>query len=81
MNTKNSGHRVWLCDLTYTQQTVAADTIPMAVACIAEYTEKKLNLENRITVFKYPEDLCEKLDTSSPPDIVGVCNYCWNNTL
>ncbi len=34
--------KVWLCDLTYTQQSIASDTVPAAIGMIAEYLEKKL---------------------------------------
>ncbi|MDD5389710.1 MAG: hypothetical protein PHD37_10210 [Gallionellaceae bacterium] len=70
--------QIWLCDLTYTQQTVAADTMPMAIGCIAEYTEKRLGLTTPIVLFKYPEDLIEALETGPLPQILGFSNYCWN---
>jgi len=69
---------IWLCDLTYTQQTVAADTMPMAIGCIAEYTEKQLGLANPIALFKYPEDLISALEAGPLPQILGFSNYCWN---
>ena len=47
----NVQSEVWLCDLTYTQQTIASDTIPMAVAGIATYTEKHLPTVNNIKIF------------------------------
>ena len=34
--------KVWLCDLTYTQQSIASDTVPAAIGMIAEYLEKKI---------------------------------------
>ena len=33
---------VWLADLTYTQQTIATDTIPFAIGGIATYLENKV---------------------------------------
>ncbi|MDA9994475.1 hypothetical protein N9E22_04425, partial [Burkholderiales bacterium] len=66
---------IWLCDLTYTQQTVAADTIPMAIGCIAEYAEKRLKLTNKIPLFKYPEELIEHLERGPLPDVIGFSNY------
>jgi len=72
---------VWLCDLTYTQQTVAADTIPMAIGCIAGYAEKKLGLAKQIQLFKYPEDLASAMEKQPLPDVIGFSNYCWNLNL
>lgn len=70
--------QIWLCDLTYTQQTVAADTMPMAIGCIAEYTEKRLGLASTIELFKYPEELIKALEAGPLPRILGFSNYCWN---
>lgn len=72
---------IWLCDLTYTQQTVAADTIPMAIGCIAEYTEKRLGLTSEIALFKYPEELIKALEAGPIPRVLGFSNYCWNLSL
>src|SRR3989344_9116822 len=72
---------VWLCDLTYTQQTVAADTIPMAIGCIAGYAEKKLGLAKQIQLFKYPEDLASAMEKQPLPDVIGFSNYCLNLNL
>jgi|LauGreDrversion4_2_1035121.scaffolds.fasta_scaffold00239_11 radical SAM superfamily enzyme YgiQ (UPF0313 family) len=73
--------QIWLCDLTYTQQTVAADTIPMAIGCIAEYTEKHLGLTSKIPLFKYPEELIKQLENGPIPRILGFSNYVWNFSL
>jgi len=72
---------IWLCDLTYTQQTVAADTIPMAIGCIAEYTEKRLGLTSKISLFKYPEELIKELEAGPIPRVLGFSNYVWNLSL
>ena len=72
---------IWLCDLTYTQQTVAADTIPMAIGCIAEYTERQLGLSKKISLFKYPEELIRELESGPIPRLIGFSNYVWNLSL
>ena len=72
---------VWLCDLTYTQQSIAADTIPMAIGCVATFAESRFNFSQPIKLFKYPEKLCMELDKGPIPDIIGFSNYCWNTTL
>ena len=70
----------WLCDLTYTQQTIAADVFPAAVASIAEYiNSKEKNYEARI--YKYPERLAEDFKLLEPPDIISFSYYVWNSYL
>jgi radical SAM superfamily enzyme YgiQ (UPF0313 family) len=73
--------RVWLCDLTYTQQTIASDTMPMAIGCLAAYAEKVLPWLPPVRLFKYPEDLCSALDAGERPDVIGFSNYVWNSRL
>ena len=34
--------RIWLADLTYTQQMIASDFVPAAIGMIAEYLENKM---------------------------------------
>ena len=35
--------KIWLADLTYTQQSIASDVVPAGIGMIAEYTEKKIS--------------------------------------
>lgn len=72
---------VWLCDLTYTQQTVASDIMPAAVGCIATYTEQELGDAVDIRIFKFPTALAEALETDLPPRVIGFSNYAWNRDL
>lgn len=72
---------IWLADLTYTQQTVAADTIPFAIGGIAAYTEQRLRLKNPIRLFKYPEFLARALSKGETPWLIGLSNYVWNGSL
>lgn len=77
---------VWLCDLTYTQQSISNDTIPYAIGGIASYVKANVNFELSIEVIKYPEQLIKKIDIleSSPeekPDFIGFSNYIWNINL
>lgn len=72
---------VWLADLTYTQQTVAADVMPNAVGGIATFTETRLALPEPIRLFKYPEKLIEALERDGCPGIIGFSNYIWNGRL
>lgn len=73
--------RVWIADLTYTQQTIAADVMPNAVGGIATYVEAHLELPEPVRVFKYPEKLAEALEAGPIPDVIGFSNYIWNGSL
>jgi radical SAM superfamily enzyme YgiQ (UPF0313 family) len=72
---------VWLADLTYTQQTIAADVIPNAVGGIATYAEKAAGLPSPVRIFKYPEKLAQALAESGSPAVIGFSHYVWNADL
>jgi radical SAM superfamily enzyme YgiQ (UPF0313 family) len=72
---------VFLCDLTYTQQTISSDVIPAAVGCIATYAERALGGRVNVEIFKFPEKLIEALEGGVKPRIIGFSNYCWNEDL
>ena len=73
--------KIWLSDLTYTQQTISSDIIPAGIGMIAEYLEKEIQSEIDIKLFKYPEDLIREIEKGDYPDIFGVSNYIWNHNL
>ncbi len=73
--------RVFLCDLTYTQQTISSDVMPAAVGCLATYAEQALGNRVAIEIFKFPETLIEALESGAPPDVIGFSNYAWNEDL
>jgi radical SAM superfamily enzyme YgiQ (UPF0313 family) len=70
-----------ICDLTYTQQTIAADVMPNAIAGIATFTEANVQLPESIQLFKYPEILIESIQKKGIPDVIGFSNYIWNSSL
>ena len=72
--------KVWLCDLTYTQQSIASDTIPAAIGMIAEYLEKKIPTIPKTKLFKFPEDLSKELEKGQP-DVIGFSSYMWSTSL
>ena len=72
--------KVWLSDLTYTQQTIAADTVPAAIGMIAEYLEKKIPEIPKTKLFKFPENLSKELEKDQP-DVIGFSSYMWNTSL
>jgi radical SAM superfamily enzyme YgiQ (UPF0313 family) len=73
--------RIYLADLTYTQQTIAADVIPQAIGSIASYLHNNIKLEEQIKLFKYPEKLIDCLESNPIPDVIGFSNYIWNFDL
>ncbi len=72
--------RIFLCDLTYNTNRVAAESYPLNVAFVASYCIKKFGSKIDIKLFKYHQDL-EKALEESPPDILGLSNYSWNGNL
>lgn len=72
---------IFLCDLTYTQQTISSDIMPAAVGCVATYAERELGDAVRIELFKFPEVLIEALEMGARPRAIGFSNYAWNEDL
>jgi radical SAM superfamily enzyme YgiQ (UPF0313 family) len=72
--------RVWLADLTYTQQTIASDVIPAAIGMLAEYAAQEVPEISEIRLFKYPEDLIAAVEERRP-DVLAFSNYVWNSAL
>ena len=72
--------KIWLADLTYTQQSISSDVVPAAIGMIAEYTEQYIPSLEKIKLYKYPEKLSEDL-SNSHPDLIGFSNYVWNSAL
>ena len=72
--------KIYLGDLTYDTITLSTETMPLNVGYIASYCKKKFGSTVDITIFKY----IEKLDNAiqeSPPDILGLGNYCWSRNV
>lgn len=74
--------KIWLSDLTYTQQTISSDIVPAAIGMLAEYLEKEIGKNKvEINLYKYPEDLIRDLEKKDFPDLYGSSNYIWNHEL
>lgn len=73
--------RIWLCDLTYTQQTVSSDIMPAGVGGIATFTEQYLAVPVETRVFKLPDRLIAALEAGPLPHVIGFSNYVWNHAL
>ena len=78
---KNEQPRIWFCDLTYTQQTIASDIFPAGVGGIATYAERHIGRKIETRIFKYPERLAHALEEDPPPHIIAFANYIWNRRL
>lgn len=76
---RNRPLKVYLADLVY--DTVKTNhVVPLNVAYIAAYVKDKYADDIDITIFKYPKELEESIN-NSPPDILGLSNYSWNERL
>ena len=77
---KDNNVKIWLADLTYTQQQISSEAMPAAVGGIATFTELVLELKNPIQIYKYPEKLANDLENETP-NIIGFSNYLWDLEL
>ncbi len=68
--------KIYLGDLTYNTIIVSTESLPINIGFIASYCIKRFGNKVDITLFKYIDDL-EKAICESPPDILGLSNYCW----
>ena len=68
--------KIYLGDLTYNTIAVSTESLPINIGFIASYCLKRFEDKVDITLFKYIDDL-EKALSESPPDILGLSNYCW----
>jgi radical SAM superfamily enzyme YgiQ (UPF0313 family) len=73
--------RIWLADLTYTQQQISAELIPQAIGGIATFAESRCRISAPIRLFKYPETLAGAMSKDGLPDVIGFSNYVWNTNL
>ena len=78
---KNSSVKIWLADLTHTNEKIISDNIPYGIGCVASFAEKILEFKNPIKLFKYPNTLNEALKNDDVPNIIGFSNYVWNCEL
>ena len=72
--------KIYLGDLTYDTVTLATEAMPLNVGFVASYCIKKFGSNIDITLFKYIDEL-DKAIHDSPPDILGLSNYCWSHNV
>ncbi len=72
--------KIYLADLTYDTVTLATEAFPLNVGFIAAYCKKLFGNKVDIKIFKYIPKL-EKAIQESPPDVLGLSNYCWSHNV
>ena len=77
---KNKPLTLYLGDLTYDTITVSTNQVPLNIGYIASYCIKQFGSDIEVVLFKYINDL-EQAILTSPPDILGLSNYCWNQNI
>ena len=73
--------KIWLCDLTHDQLTIASDTIPTSIGYLASFLLADTEKKHEIRLFKYPGKLSEALEAEGIPDIIGFSHFMWNARL
>ena len=76
----NKPLKIYLGDLTYDTITISTNSFPLNIGYIGSYCIKCFGPKVDVTLFKYIEDL-EQAITTSPPDVLGLSNYCWNQNI
>ena len=76
----NKPIKIYLGDLTYDTITVSTNNVPLNIGYIASYCIKRFGPEVEIILFKYIHEI-EQAILKSPPDILGLSNYCWNQNV
>lgn len=73
--------KIWLCDLTYDQQTLASDTMPTNIGYLACYLKRYSADAHELRLFKYPGTLISAVRNGDLPDLVGFSHFMWNSRL
>ena len=66
--------KIFLSDLTYTQQGLQSEIAPAAVGGLATYVKDKLGEQINYKIFKKPEKFIRAF-LEEKPDVVGFSNY------
>lgn len=74
--------QIYLADLGHNLLTYSSDVYPLGVANLATWTMSHVKSAQplEIKIFKEPQDLKKALD-ESPPAVLGLSNYAWNQRL
>lgn len=72
--------KIYLGDLTYDTVSISTNAFPLNIGYIGSFCIERFGSDIEVTLFKYITDL-EGAIKKSPPDILGLSNYCWNQNL
>ena len=72
--------KIYLGDLTYDTIALSTESFPLNIGFIAANCIKNFGSKVDITLFKYINELEDAIE-NSPPDILGLSNYCWNQRI
>ena len=72
--------KIYLGDIAYDTVSLSTEAIPLAIGYVAAYCNKIHGSKVEIVLFKYLEEL-EQAIIDSPPDIIGLSNYAWNQNI
>lgn len=77
--------KIWLTDLTYDQQVIAADTMPTNISFVGLFAQANSKADITLKIFKYPQKFIDAFlrsyETEGIPDVVGFSNFMWNSRL
>lgn len=72
--------KIYLADLTYDTVAISTESMPLNVGYVASYCISQFGSNVEIKIFKYVDKL-DKAIKESPPDILALSNYVWNQNL
>jgi len=72
--------KIYLGDLTYNTVTISTESFPLNIGFVASYCIDRFGSELDVKLFKYIDKL-ESAIYDSPPDILGLSNYCWSKNI
>ena len=72
--------KIYLADLTYDTVAISTESMPLNVGYVASYCISQFGSNVEIKIFKYLDKL-DKAIKESPPDILALSNYVWNQNL
>jgi len=72
--------KIYLGDLTYDTVSLSTDSFPLSIGYVGAYCKKEFGSKVEVELFKYIEELDDAIK-KSPPDILGLTNYSWNEKI
>jgi len=72
--------KIYFADLTYDTVAISTESMPLNVGYVASYCISQFGSNVEIKIFKYVDKL-DKAIRESPPDILALSNYVWNQNL